>query len=125
MKYLKNIFFAVALIFILISCERELESEGITTGVIRYPAILIEGEDPLVIMAGSEYEDAGATATLGTDDITSQMTTNNQVDTSTPGVYTVDYEVSATNELDQESTVNASRIVSVTDGDVCDVDLAG
>ena len=125
---MKNVIQIVLVILFLgavLSCDRELESEGIAKGVIRYPSILLEGEDPIVIQAGQEFIDPGAKAFLGTDDITEQMETVSTVDTDVPGVYQVTYTVSTVNELDQASTVTASRLVSVTDGDVSGVDLSG
>lgn len=113
------------LVVLAIACDRELDSEGVATGVIRFPSIEVQGESPVILEAGSDFSDPGAKAYLGTDDITSQLNTENHVDANTPGVYTVDYSVATTNELDQQSVANASRIVSVTDGDVCSIDLAG
>lgn len=115
----------VGVIALTIACDPELDSEGIATGVIRFPSIEVQGENPVLVEAGSEFTDPGAKAFLGTDEITNELVTENHVDTSTPGVYTVDYAVATTNELDQQSVANASRIVSVTDGDVCSIDLAG
>jgi hypothetical protein len=106
------------------SCD-EPETKGIAAGVIRYPSIIVDGEDPLVIQAGQSYTDPGAKAFLGTDDITSEMDTESTVDTNVPGLYQVTYTVSTINELDQESTVTVSRTVAVTDGDVSGVDLSG
>jgi len=125
MKRVIQILAIAALVFVEFSCEPELDSEGIAAGVIRYPSILLEGEDPMVIQAGQEFNDPGAKAFLGTDDITEQLETTSTVDTDVPGVYQVNYTVSTINELDQESTVTVSRLVSVTDGDVSDIDLSG
>ena len=123
MKNIINILFVASLI-VLASCEDD-KSEGIAKGVIRYPSILLEGEDPLVIQAGGTFTDPGAKAFLGTDDITGELTSESSVDTNVPGVYQVTYTVTTINELDQESTVVVNRIVSVTDGDVSGVDLSG
>jgi hypothetical protein len=107
------------------SCEPELESEGIAKGIIRYPSIEILGDAPFVLQAGTTFEDPGAKAFLGEDDITDQLESSSTVDESTPGVYKVTYSVSTVNELEQTSEVEVSRFVSVTDGNVCDVDLTG
>ena len=125
MKKIKSIMLMLGLIAWTIACDRELESEGIATGVIRFPSIEVQGENPVVISSGSDFTDPGAKAFLGTDDITDQLTTEDHVDVNTPGVYSVDYSVATTNELDQQSVATASRTVSVTDGDVCSIDLAG
>lgn len=123
---MKNIVktFLFAGLLLLAACEND-ESENIAKGVIRYPSIVLEGEDPLVIEAGGTFTDPGAKAFLGTDDITTELESESNVDTNTPGVYQVTYTVSTTNELGQESTVTLNRTVSVTDGDVSGVDISG
>jgi hypothetical protein len=107
------------------ACDRELDSEGIAEGIIRYPSIEILGDSPFVLEAGTTFEDPGAKAFLGADDISPELEINSGVDSETPGVYTVQYSVSTINELDQTSSVTSSRFVSVTDGDVCALDLSG
>src|SRR5688500_19880653 len=102
-----------------ISCESDLESEGIAKGIIRYPSIEVLGETPFVLEAGSTFDDPGAKAFLGEDEITDQLEMSSNVDEATPGVYTVTYSVSTINELDQTSEVQVSRFVSVTAGNVC------
>lgn len=114
----------LAAIVVLASCEND-ESENIAKGVIRYPSIVLEGEDPLVLEAGGTFTDPGAKAFLGTDDITTELESESNVDVNTPGVYQVTYTVSTVNELGQESTVTLNRTVSVTDGDVSAVDISG
>ncbi|MFN8335894.1 MAG: DUF5011 domain-containing protein [Cyclobacteriaceae bacterium] len=123
MKHIVKIIFFAGLIA-MTSCEND-ESENIAKGVIRYPSIVLEGEDPLVIEAGGTFTDPGAKAFLGTDDITTELESESNVDANTPGVYQVTYTVSTTNELGQESTVTLNRTVSVTDGDVSGVDISG
>ncbi|HMV10041.1 MAG TPA: DUF5011 domain-containing protein [Cyclobacteriaceae bacterium] len=123
MKHIVKIIFFSGLIA-MASCEND-ESENIAKGVIRYPSIVLEGEDPLVIEAGGTFTDPGAKAFLGTDDITTELESESNVDANTPGVYQVTYTVSTTNELGQESTVTLNRTVSVTDGDVSGVDISG
>lgn len=123
MKYIVKTLFLAGVVA-LTACEND-ESENIAKGVIRYPSIVLEGEDPLVIEAGGAFTDPGAKAFLGTDDITSELASESNVDAGTPGVYQVSYTVSTVNELGQESTVTVNRTVSVTDGDVSGVDISG
>lgn len=124
MKNIIKTLFLAGLVTLVASCEND-ESEGIAEGVIRYPSIVLDGEDPLVMQAGGTFSDPGAKAFLGTDDITSELTSESTVNTNVPGVYQVSYTVTTINELDQESTVTVNRTVSVTDGDVSGVNLAG
>jgi hypothetical protein len=127
MKYIHKILFALSII-IIVSCDRELESEGITEGLIRYPSITLNQGESVALVAGQDtYEELGATALLGADDITNQVQIEgaDAIDTSTPGVYPVNYSVTITNELGEESTVTQTRYVLVTSEDVSDVDLSG
>jgi hypothetical protein len=124
MKNIIRTLFLAGLVALLASCEDD-KSEGIAKGVIRYPSIVLEGEDPFVLQAGGTFTDPGAKAFLGTDDITGELTSESTVDANVPGVYQVSYTVTTINELDQESTVTVNRTVSVTDGDVSGVDLSG
>lgn len=107
------------------SCDRDLESEGLTEGVIRFPSIIMNGDEVISLKVGDTYQDEGAKALLGTDDITGQLTTEGNVDTSVPGVYLLDYSVSVVNELDEQSSVSATRFVIVTAEDAINTDLSG
>ncbi|HEX5167794.1 MAG TPA: DUF5011 domain-containing protein [Cyclobacteriaceae bacterium] len=108
------------------ACERTLESEGIAEGIIRYPSITLnEGDAYSIVAGGGEFEDPGAVALLGEDDISSEIVVDGEVDTSTPGVYPIDYTVSVENEIGQQSTVTETRFVIVTSEDLSDVDLSG
>lgn len=124
MKNIIRTLLLAGLVTLVASCEND-ESEGIAKGVIRYPSIVLDGEDPFVMQAGGTFSDPGAKAFLGTDDITGELTSESTVNTNVAGVYQVSYTVTTINELDQESTVTVNRTVSVTDGDVSGVDLSG
>ena len=59
------------------------------------PIITLNGETTVTLTVGDTYTDAGATANDNVDgDITANINTNNPVDTSTAGTYTVTYNVS-------------------------------
>lgn len=124
---IKVIAFLLAAVLIS-ACEREFDSEGLAVGVIRYPAITLNDGVSTVIVAGSgEYEEPGAVATMGTDDISGQLQIEgaDAIDTSTPGVYPVNYTVAVENEIGQETVVTETRYVIVTTEDVTGVDLSG
>lgn len=126
MKNIIQILLIILVAFIGFSCEQELDSEGIAKGVIRYPSILMEGDDPIIIQEGQEFVDPGAKAFLGTDEITEQIETSSNVDINNFGVYNVTYTVSTVNELDQESVVTSLRTVIVAPSNPnTDVDLSG
>lgn len=126
MKTLIKIFYVIPLACVISACERDLASEGIAEGIIRYPAITLnEGEAFTVVAGGGEFEDPGAVALLGEDDISDQIVVTGEVDTSTPGVYPINYTVSVENEIGEQSTVTETRFVIVTSEDLSDVDLSG
>ena len=61
------------------------------------PTIKLEGGETVYVKEGTTYTDAGATATDNVDGIlTDNIVTDSTVDTSTPGEYTVTYNVSDT-----------------------------
>ncbi len=74
------------------------------------PVITILGNNPETVVVGDTYSDAGATASdTEDDDATLTITTTNNVDTTTPGSYTVDYSVT---DSDGNTTME-SRTVNV------------
>ena len=78
------------------------------------PAITIQGDNPATVFVGDTYSDAGATASdTEDDDATLIITTTNNVDTTTPGSYTVDYSVT---DSDGNTTME-SRTVNVVTND--------
>lgn len=113
MKRIKNIFVMVAVLASIVACDRDFDSDEIAVGVIRFPAIQVLGDPVVIVPAGSSYTDAGARASLGTDDITSTLETTNNINLNAPGIYTVNYSVSTVNELGQESSVTQVRTVVV------------
>jgi hypothetical protein len=125
MKVSIKIMLALVTGILMSACERDLESEGIAEGILRYPSITLTDGNSFTVVEGNDYEDPGAVALLGEDDITDQMIIDGDVDTSTPGVYPVNYSVSIENEIGQESTVTQTRYVLVTSEDISDVDLSG
>ncbi|MDP3970161.1 MAG: DUF5011 domain-containing protein [bacterium] len=75
------------------------------------PTLTVSGAD-VTVAEGDTYTDAGATASDTCDDSVA-VTTNNPVDTSTPGTYTVTY--TATD--DSNNTDTGTRTVTVTPAD--------
>jgi hypothetical protein len=83
------------------------------------PVITLLSNATVTIEVGGTYTDAGATANDNYDgDITSNIVTVNNVDTSTIGTYTVTYNVSDANSNDAVEvtrTVNVESSLSVDD----------
>jgi len=76
------------------------------------PELTLLGDAEVTVECGSEYVDAGATATDVPDgDLTEQIQVTNNVNTSAPGDYTVDFSVTDSSN----NTVTAQRIVHVVD----------
>ena len=96
------------------------------TGVIKYPSISLNGDNPVIFVAGEgDYTEQGAIATLGVDDISGQMTITGSVDSNVPGLYIIEYSVSTINSIGTESEVTEFRSIAVLHEDVSDVDLSG
>ena len=77
------------------------------------PVITLLGEDPVTIVVGDTYTDAGATATDTYDgDITSSIVTVSTVNTAIVGVYSVTYNVSDANG---NAAIEVTRTVNVED----------
>ena len=104
-----------------------VDSDGNTRVAIRTievslgdaPVITLIGDASISLTQGDAYTDQGATASDTEDgDVTSTIVTNDTVDTSTPGTYTVTYAVT---DSDGNTTV-ATRSVQVNEPGVCDVD---
>ena len=56
MKFYKLKLIAFVLLTAVISsCERDLETEGITKKITYYPVFELEGEDEMVIHAGDDF----------------------------------------------------------------------
>ena len=76
------------------------------------PAVTILGDNPVTVELGAVYTDAGATALDTVDgDLTASIVTNNTVNTSTAGAYTVTYTITDA----AGNTATATRTVNVVD----------
>jgi len=91
---MRNLIYILLLSPLLFLSCRELDSEGVSK-ITYYPEIALSGEQWNVVMVGEAWTDPGAKATEGGAEIELAIG-GDQVDTSTPGVYTITY--SATNK---------------------------
>lgn len=89
MKILKYLAFSALVALSLTSCDKTTEG---MTDVLYYPVITLDGGN-VVLSVGDEYEEPGFSAALGEEDLTDKVEVINDVDTSTPGFYTVIYSV--------------------------------
>lgn len=103
----KTIFVIMTLAALTLASCRKIET-GLTD-VTYYAVIELEGANPYVIHLGESYTEPGFTAILNGEDISSKVSVGSNVDSSTPGIYSVTY--SAVNEDGFSSSV--SRAVYV------------
>jgi len=86
------------------------------------PVLTMLGNSEVTIDCGTEYNDAGATATDGIDgDLTQQIVVNNNVNTQVPGDYLIHYSVTDSDG----HTAEAQRIVHVLDNIPPEISLVG
>tara|TARA_B100000768_G_scaffold36232_1_gene34904 strand:- start:3121 stop:4371 length:1251 start_codon:yes stop_codon:yes gene_type:complete len=85
------------------------------------PVVTLIGESSITVTQNTTYEDAGAIASDNVDgDLTSNIVTTSNVDTSTLGTYTVTHSVSDASG----NNGSASRQVGVVDGETSDCNLS-
>jgi hypothetical protein len=113
-KYFKLTTLILLAFTALIGCKKDFEASKPTY----WPVIEINGPSFVAVPFGDTYTDAGATVTV--NGATIDYTTDNQVDDSQLGVYTVEY--SAVNEDGIAAT--ATRTVAVVDTSVADDDIS-
>ena len=90
MKILKYLAFSALVAFSLTSCDKT--TEGVTD-TLYYPVITIDGDNPVLITVGDTYQDPGYSADLNGEDYTGKVEVTNNIDTSKPGFYKVNYSV--------------------------------
>jgi hypothetical protein len=107
MKRIQYILLA-AILFVGFSCEKELESEGVsrTTTYLTYE---LTGDPLIFIPKGTAYAEPGVKALEGTTDVSASMKTEGTVDAANVGFYTLVY--SATNSDGFASSIKRDVIV--------------
>jgi hypothetical protein len=115
---MKNIFIAILLLSVtLISCEKE--DSGNVSKVTYYPTITLNGDRTVFVNKGGVYNELGAVALAGTQNL--KLTTTGSVDTNTIGVYEISY--SALN--DDGFPAKKSRKVVIISPTPSSIDLSG
>ena len=89
-------------------CDDETEGKSrITT----YAVLELNGSAYETVQMGTAYNDPGCVATMGTEDVTSQVVTSGTVNTNQLGYYTLSYKVVNSDGF----AATASRTVAVVD----------
>ncbi len=77
------------------------------------PVIVLNGENPIELLVGEPYVEAGATATDDTDgDLTSSIVITGTVDVNSPGTYMINYDVM---DAAGNPAITTPRIINVTE----------
>jgi hypothetical protein len=106
------------------ACERDLETEGITTKITYYPVFEMAGEPEYVLPFGAEFTDPGVTATEQGNpiEVTTSITGTyfnlepDGLDTSSPDIYNLTY--SATNADGYSGSVTRAITILPPTGDL-------
>lgn len=125
MKLIRYKILSITLLSVLLfSCERELDTEGVTKKITYYPVFELEGEEEIVIQAGEDFTLPGAVATEQGAEI--PVTTSiagtyfagavDEIDTTVPDIYSVSY--SATNVDGYSGSATRSVVVLPPTGDL-------
>lgn len=80
----------------------------------------LNGQAAEEVAAFHPYQDPGATARLGREDLTAKITVTGSVDVTKPGVYTLQYQVQS-----GEEDCHITRTVTVVDRDAPELKLKG
>ena len=76
------------------------------------PIVTALGRSPVTVQVGSQFTDPGATAYDNTDgDISEQVTSSGSVNTSTPGTYTITYEVTNSQGISSDPVTLTVKVV--------------
>ena len=89
-NYLYLAIFALVAFFAT-SCEK-VTTEGMTR-ITYYPQLTLEGETYMVLDKGSQYVEPGYSALLNGEDVTENVEVEDNIDTTTSGVYSVTYSI--------------------------------
>jgi hypothetical protein len=108
----KNILFLTMLALaapVLTSCSDD-ETEG-KSRITTYAVLELNGSAYETVQMGTAFNDPGCVATLGTEDVSSQIVTSGTVNTNQLGYYTLSYKVVNSDGF----AATASRTVAVVD----------
>jgi hypothetical protein len=98
--------------------ESETQEFTIVVSDTTPPVITLNGDADMVLPVGLAFNDPGATATDNVDgDISGDIVVTGTVDTSTPGTYTIDYDVMDAAGNPATTVTRTVRVVADDDDD--------
>ena len=117
--------FIFTIFILLASCKKDkiistADQVGISK-VTYFPILTMKGDNIMVVEKGGTFTDPGVTAKAGESDV--PVTSTGTVNTSTPGVYTINY--SATNKDGFRASLRRTVAVYSTAADAAAHDLSG
>jgi hypothetical protein len=117
--------FIFTIFILLTSCKKDkiistADQVGISK-VTYFPILTMKGDNIMVVEKGGTFTDPGVTAKAGESDV--PVTSTGTVNTSTPGVYTINY--SATNKDGFSASLRRTVAVYSTAADAAAHDLSG
>jgi hypothetical protein len=117
--------FIFTIFILLASCKKDkiistADQVGISK-VTYFPILTMKGDNIMVVEKGGTFTDPGVTAKAGESDV--PVTSTGTVNTSTPGVYTINY--SATNKDGFSASLRRTVAVYSTAADAAAHDLSG
>jgi len=123
-KYAIYLFVVVFSAF-LSGCEKNIttQDQSTITHFVTFEIKGVNAYNETAVALGSDYVDQGVVAMEGEEDVSSSVTVSGEVDTSTPGVYTISY--SATNKDGYSSSAVRTVIVYDPNASLSSTDLTG
>lgn len=117
--------FIFTIFILLTSCKKDkiistADQVGISK-VTYFPILTMKGDNIMVVEKGGTFTDPGVTAKAGESDV--PVTSTGTVNTSTPGIYTINY--SATNKDGFSASLRRTVAVYSTAADAAAHDLSG
>ncbi len=81
------------------------------TGIIYYPVITLEGDNPYLCSVGESYVEPGYSAVEGSEDVTGNVVISSNVDANNMGIYSITYSATSADGF----SASVSRDVYVYD----------
>jgi hypothetical protein len=118
MKKIIYSLFIACLAFGFASCDKSTQD---TSKITYFVEFKIQGDEIMLLEKGSTYNEPGVIATEGDDDISESIETIGTIDSSTPGLYILEYRAKNVDGFASSTT----RSVIVYEGTLSATDISG